>query len=158
MAGYAAKGQARVAGPLPYQTPEYINGQGGVSRVSPVRQQMNATKSKYGVIQTASGKERRTYRGRVYASVKERDYAELLDLRKLASEIRAWTPQVRIPLEVNGEHVCFYVVDFRVILADGSVELVEVKGYPTPEWKLKRRLFEATWLREHPEVRFCVRE
>jgi len=118
---------------------------------------MNAIKSKYGVIQTATGKERRTYGGRLYASRKEAKYAALLDLRKLAGEIREWTPQVRIPLVVNGEQVCVYVVDFEVVLADGSMELVETKGYPTEAWKLKRRLFEATWLKEHSGVKYCVR-
>lgn len=101
---------------------------------------------------------RRTeYGGRTYASQKEAEYARTLDLRKRVGEIRDWRPQVHIPLDVNGERVCTYVVDFEVIYPNGLRELVETKGFQTETWKLKRRLFEATWLKEHPDVRFTIR-
>lgn len=101
---------------------------------------------------------RRTeYAGRAYASQKEAQFAQTLDLRKRAGEVRDWRPQVRIPLKIDGETVCTYVVDFEVFLADGTIELIETKGYETALWKLKRRMFEAIWLKDHPDVRYQVR-
>jgi hypothetical protein len=35
-----------------------------------------------------------------------------------------------------------YKMDFVVFYADGSVEAVEVKGFATPQWKMKKLLFE----------------
>jgi hypothetical protein len=35
-----------------------------------------------------------------------------------------------------------YVVDFIEFLADGSVRFIDVKGFQTPEFKLKKRLLE----------------
>jgi hypothetical protein len=69
-----------------------------------------------------------------------------------AGHIRAWRPQVRVPLVVNGQTICEYRADFEVTLADGTLALVEVKGYETREWKLKRRLLEAL----HPERRLLL--
>ena len=34
-------------------------------------------------------------------------------------------------------------MDFKVVLPDESVELIEVKGFPTALWKLKWKLTEA---------------
>lgn len=53
---------------------------------------------------------------------------------------------------VNTVEVCEYRADFLVTLVDGSEELVEVKGYETREWKLKRRLLQALY----PERRLVV--
>ena len=92
------------------------------------------------------------YRGVVYASKSEARYAAHLDLLKKAGVIKAWEGQVRWALIVGGEKVCTIVPDFRVTLADGSVELHEVKGYATALWKLKRKLFEALY----PEVPYIV--
>jgi hypothetical protein len=61
-----------------------------------------------------------------------------------AGEIIKWERQVKIPLEVNGYLVANYYIDF-VVYRDGETEYVECKGYPTPEWKLKWRLFEALY-------------
>lgn len=35
-----------------------------------------------------------------------------------------------------------YVADFRVTYADGRVAIVDVKGLPTPVYKMKKKLFE----------------
>lgn len=70
--------------------------------------------------------------------------------------VSMWKPQVSFNLVVNGHLICRYVVDFEVTKADGSIELIEVKGFETPEFKLKRKLFEATWLAEHPDVTYSV--
>jgi hypothetical protein len=36
-------------------------------------------------------------------------------------------------------------VDFVVTHADGHEEWIEVKGFETPIWKLKKKLFEACY-------------
>ena len=83
------------------------------------------------------------YEGISYHSKKEAGYAAELDLRKKASDIKGWERQIKISLDVNGYHICNYYVDFLITHMDGQKEFVEVKGFETPEWQLKWRLFEA---------------
>ena len=78
-------------------------------------------------------------------SKKEAGYAQELDLRKKAGEIKEIDPQFRLRLDVNGFHICDYLVDFRVVMADGSEELHEVKGWETMLWQYKWRLTEALY-------------
>jgi len=87
--------------------------------------------------------ERQTFDGRSYHSKKEADYAVNLAWKKKAGEIREITPQYKIDIRVNGKHITNYFIDFRVVYTDGSVELIEVKGFSTPEFLLKWRLTEA---------------
>ena len=49
----------------------------------------------------------------------------------------------KIDIRVNGKHITNYFIDFRVGYTDGRIELIEVKGFATPEWILKFRLTEA---------------
>lgn len=85
------------------------------------------------------------YGNRNYHSRKEAAYAAELDLRKKAGDIKDWHPQERIDLSVNGFHIANYYVDFKVVHNDGTTEYVEVKGFETPEWIMKWRLFEALY-------------
>jgi len=94
------------------------------------------------------------YNGRIYHSKKEAAYAQELDLRIKAGEVREWTPQFKISLAANGRHICTYIPDFLVTFADGSQELHEVKGFATETYRLKRKILEATYLVEHPEIKF----
>ena len=100
------------------------------------------------------------YAGVTYDSKREADYARELDLlrnaRKPSERVVDVQRQVRIPLVVNGQQICTHVLDFLVTYADGREELVEVKGYETAVWKLKRKLLEATWLREHEDVIYKI--
>lgn len=84
------------------------------------------------------------YNGRQYHSKKEAAYAAELDLRLKAGDINAWFPQYKVELIVNKYHICDYYVDFQVFHKNGQVELVEVKGFETEVWRLKRKLLEAT--------------
>lgn len=70
--------------------------------------------------------------------------------------VESWERQVRFPLVVNDQKICDYVCDFLVHYADGRKELVEVKGYWTPEAKLKLKLFKAVFLNAHPDIRYVV--
>lgn len=96
------------------------------------------------------------YNGYNYASQFEAAYAAELDLRLKAKDIKAWRRQVRIPLEVNGFKICTYIIDFEIEHNDGSLELVETKGFETDVWRFKWRLTEAILSKERPEVKLTV--
>ena len=83
------------------------------------------------------------YNGKIYDSNFEAGFARELDLRKKAGDIKDWEQQVNLDLIVNGYKVCTYRIDFVVHHNDGTTEYIECKGYPTPVWRLKWKLFEA---------------
>jgi hypothetical protein len=56
----------------------------------------------------------------------ERAYADMLELRKRAGEV-AWYRYEGVKLRLADK--TFYTPDFAVMLADGTIELHEVKGY-----------------------------
>jgi hypothetical protein len=87
------------------------------------------------------------YKGSIYDSKFEAQVAQDLEMMKLAGEIISWERQITIPLEVNGYLVCNYIIDF-IVYREGETEYIEAKGYPTPVWKLKWRLFEALYTKE----------
>lgn len=93
-----------------------------------------------------------------YHSRAEAKVAAELELRVKAGDIADFERQVNVPLIVNGIKVCTYIADFLILHNDGTRELLEVKGWRTPEWKLKEKLVRATWLHENPGIRFTVRE
>lgn len=79
----------------------------------------------------------------MYASKSEANYAKHLDQRLKAGDIKAWKGQVKVQLVVNGSKVCTMIPDFLVTHNNGRNEYVEVKGYQTPIYKLKFKLFHA---------------
>jgi hypothetical protein len=88
------------------------------------------------------------YGGHLYHSLKEARYACELDIRVRSGELKSWKRQVPFVLCVNGDKLGRYYLDFLVEYPDGTLQAVEVKGYPAPlgEWKLKH--FKA----QHPEL------
>ena len=104
--------------------------------------------SKYGAKSTE-------YEGQVYHSKKEAGYAAELDLRVRAKDIKSWRRQVRIPLDVNGYHICNYYIDFELTHNDDTIEYVEVKGFPTEVWRLKWKLTEAL-LGDRDDIKLTV--
>lgn len=82
---------------------------------------------------------------RVYHSKKECEYAQNLEWLKKVGEVKEWIPQFKLDLRVNGEHICNYYIDFKVIYSNGRIEFVEVKGFETNEWRLKWKLTTALW-------------
>lgn len=96
-----------------------------------------------------------TYQNCLYDSKFEASYAAELDLRKKAGEIVKWEKQKTLELIVNGYLVCTYRIDFIVYYPDLTVEYVETKGWASPVWKLKWRLFEALYS-DLPDVRLTV--
>ena len=83
------------------------------------------------------------FNGRTYHSKKEAAYAAKLEWRLKAGEIAEYIPQHPLRLYVNEKKICNYFIDFKVIYPDGSVELIEVKGFETPRFKLVWKLTEA---------------
>lgn len=53
--------------------------------------------------------------------------------------------QVKYPIEVNGFKICTYILDFMVQYCDGRIEHVDVKGYITPIYRIKKKLVEAMY-------------
>lgn len=80
-----------------------------------------------------------------YDSKFEAGKAQELELLKKAGEIKDFVSQKVLELVVNGYVVCTYKIDFIVYHNDGITEYVECKGYATPVWKLKWKLFEALY-------------
>ena len=66
-----------------------------------------------------------------------------LEWRLKAGEIKEIIPQYPLKLLVNEKKICTYFIDFKVIYPDDSVELIEVKGFETPRFKLVWKLTEA---------------
>ena len=86
---------------------------------------------------------RAEYNGRSYDSQGEADYARHLDLMKAAGEVKRVTQQYKLRLEANGIHICDYFIDFRLVMADGSIVLAEFKGMETDLWKQKWAMVKA---------------
>lgn len=89
------------------------------------------------------GAKRTTYNGHLYHSIKEANYAAELDLRVKAGELKSWRRQVPIELRVNDQKVCTYTIDFVEVDKKGNEMWTEVKGFATPEWRIKWNLFDA---------------
>ena len=87
------------------------------------------------------------YNGAKYHSAKEAKYAEGLDWRLKGKDIASWRKQVRMPVIVNGQKICDYILDFEITHNDGRKEYVDVKGYKQGlaynHFKLKKKLIKA---------------
>ena len=83
---------------------------------------------------------KKSFGNRQYHSGLEANYAAQLELRKKANEIKEITPQYKIRIDVEGKHICNYYMDFKLVMADGSIEMHEVKGFETDLWRIKWRL------------------
>jgi hypothetical protein len=96
------------------------------------------------------------YNGTYYDSKFEAQYAMQLDWRLKAKEIKAWDRQFSIPIYVNGEHIRTTRVDFRIHENDGSYTLAETKGFETRDYKITKKLIEATWLKDHADYQYIL--
>jgi hypothetical protein len=94
---------------------------------------------------TKYGNRKTVVDGITFASAKEaRRYGELKLLQR-AGEVFGLRLQPRFPLKVNGHLICTYVGDFEYCPKDQSAAPIveDAKGFRTPEYKLKAKLFEA---------------
>ena len=92
------------------------------------------------------------YKGRLYHSKKEAEYAMILDDMVKHKEIDSWEPQFTLKLDVNGKHICNYIADFKVIKNKKYIEIRETKGYFTDTAKIKWRLAQVLY----PEYKFIL--
>ncbi len=69
-----------------------------------------------------------------YRSKLERQYADHLEWLRTTSEIRAWYYE---PVKLRLARLTHYTPDFLVVLADGALELHEVKGFWRDDARLK---------------------
>jgi len=99
------------------------------------------------------------YDGNLYDSKFEASYAQELDLRLKAKDIKKWERQIKISLDIGKYHICNYFVDFLIYHNDKSKELVETKGrflLNNPVYRLKRKLLEAIYLPKHKDTIYTV--
>ena len=80
-----------------------------------------------------------------YDSKFEAGKGQELELLLKAKQIKGFDTQVKIPLVVNGYHLCNYYIDFVIYHLNGTTEYLETKGLATDVWKLKWKLFEALY-------------
>ncbi len=105
-----------------------------------------------GRIKGVSAPAARTYNGRVYHSKSEAEYAQRLDFQVKAGIVTQYLCQAVLPITVNAVLICKVVVDFKVFMADGTEEYVEVKGFETETFRLKKKLLLACY----PGIRYTV--
>src|SRR5512146_2591052 len=87
-----------------------------------------------------------------FASRKEAKRYGELKLLERGRRIFDLVLQPRFPLDVQGQHICTYIGDFRY--QEGAKVICEdTKGFRTPEYKLKRKLFLVLYPSiEHREI------
>lgn len=76
-----------------------------------------------------------------FDSKKEARYYQELLLRQKSGEVLFFLRQVPFHLPGNTR----YVVDFQEFHTDGSVHFIDVKGFETSEFKLKKKLVESLY-------------
>lgn len=80
------------------------------------------------------------FAGRSFASKLEASVYALLLLREKAGEIKEIECQVQVALSAAG---IIYKPDFRFVrTSDGKACFAEAKGFETPEWRIKLRLWK----------------
>lgn len=96
-------------------------------------------KSKYGSKKTVVD-------GIVFHSKKEGTRWQQLVLMQKVGAIADLQRQVAYPLVVDGKKICVYKADFVYTRVQGGKIIVEdAKGYRTPAYRLKAKLFEACY-------------
>lgn len=73
-----------------------------------------------------------------FRSAWEANYARYLNVLIAIGEVKSWQHEPRVFLFPNKRGVRSYRPDFEVVVADGSIEYHEVKGYDHPRGKLCR--------------------
>lgn len=88
------------------------------------------------------GNKKVSYRGEAFDSILERDRFIFLEHKETQELISDLKRQVRYKLFAYDTHICDYIADFTYCMGnDFFVE--DAKGIQTPEFKLKKKLFEA---------------
>lgn len=84
------------------------------------------------------GSKSTVYNQRKYDSKAEATYAEKLDWRLKANDIKEVVPQFTLGIYIGDSLWRKWRVDFKVVLNDDTIELHEVKGMELPDYQMKR--------------------
>lgn len=96
--------------------------------------------------------------GITFDSQKEANYYSDLKLLKRSGEIKGFDLQPEFLIHdgyiKDGKKVraIKYIADFKVFHNDGSVEIVDVKGYETKTFKMKKKMFE----NRYPDLKLTI--
>ena len=82
----------------------------------------------------------------------EAEHCNKLSLLKKTGYITEFETQKKFSFDINGKHICNHYVDFWITGNSGEQWVEEFKGMATPEWKLKKKLFEALF----PDIKYKV--
>jgi|SRR3990172_2726379 len=93
----------------------------------------------------------KTVEGRTFHSIREANRYQELRLMERAGAIRDLCCQVRFRLTAHGKPICVFVADFTYY-EDGQLVVEDAKGFRTPTYRLKAKLFAAEYRREIREV------
>jgi hypothetical protein len=85
-------------------------------------------RSKYGNTPTWVGDKR-------FASMKEANYYISLKLMQACGQIRGFACQVSIPLPSGKRRM---IIDFLIVETTGAIRFVDVKGFATKDWSVKK--------------------
>jgi hypothetical protein len=101
----------------------------------------------YSGVQMSKYNARRTdLDGHTFASAAEARRYQELKLMEVAGEIIDLTLQPKYKIELNGQHICYYIADFRYQPVRGdSIIIEDVKGFKTPVYRLKKKLMLAVY-------------
>lgn len=78
-----------------------------------------------------------------FASKKEAMRYVFLKGLLTAGKISALEIQPAYDIVVNGKKICRYIADFKYISSDGNEIIEDVKGFVTPQFRLKQKLMAA---------------
>lgn len=92
------------------------------------------------------------YNGIWYDSQDEARHAALLDLLRRSTEASQRVVKVQRQISFNLSAGIVYRADFVVDFADGHTEYHEVKGFETPQYKLKMKLFKE----KYPDINLKI--
>lgn len=102
---------------------------------------------------------RTLYNGYHYDSGFEANYAMQLDWRVKATDtnsIKAWDRQFPVRIVYRGNEILTTKVDFRIHHHNGTFELIEVKGFETPDYRIRKKLITVMWIPDHPGYTYTV--
>lgn len=95
------------------------------------------------------GSKKTDYNGVIYDSKREANFAAHLDYLKHTIDPREKVVdvkrQVPFPVQINNQHICKYLADFVVTYSDGRTEVIDVKGFKTEVYRLKKKMVEAQY-------------
>lgn len=84
------------------------------------------------------------YNGKTYASKKEAQRAQELDLLVRSGDITDLKEQVKFPIDIAGKQVFTYIADFMYFdKLLNKVVIEDVKGFQTAIFRLKKKCVEA---------------